>query len=188
MQVEYRMTRKITTINSRMRKLNLDGTFPFEADDDVVVTLERVSDGRVWTGERKVILSGSSRAVRVPASAGLEEGDLVHATIRRKGDDDPRGKDQEGHQGVPQLQGHILGHSPRGGVRQVGGPGPHSLLQGHVRRPGGQDVRGQAERDTEGPPEGDRGVRGRLRDSPQREGRRGGPEDGGRQAQAQEDD
>lgn len=189
MTIEYRMTRRVTTANGKANKLNLDGTFPFKPGDLVRLVLEDVETGRVWEGVRKVRQSGTSRAVGVPASSMMKAGDLVHAKVsaadeadmEEEDDGDARVEAEEGHQGVPQQQEHILGDSPRGVLRQVRGPRPHRLLQGDVRRPRGQDLRGQAERDPEGPPEGDRGVGGRLRHSAQRQGRRGGPRHGGTQ-------
>ena len=133
MNIEYRMTRRITTVNGKSSKLNLDGTFPFKAGDTVRVEIEDVETGRVWAGVKKVRTSGTSRAVGIPSSSLFKTGDLVHARIsldegEAEDDDDARGQAEEGDQGLPQQPGHILGDSPRGSLRQERGPRPHRML------------------------------------------------------------
>ena len=175
--MEYIMTRRLVRASGGSIKVNLDPCFPFKAGDVVTMRIEALDDPRCYEGERPVYKSGNSMSAVIPLKWGFKIGDMVRVTVTRAEDahDDSRRPAQEGYQVLPELQRHLLGDSPRRGVREVGGPRPHRLLQGDVRRAGGEDVRRPPEPHTGGPPEGDRGVGRRLRHSPQPAGGRGRP-------------
>lgn len=77
----YYMTKRVTTINGHTVKINLGKEVPYEVGTIIYVYISSTDGSLHMGGSRKIMKSGTSKAVTLPKWWGFKKGDLVYISV-----------------------------------------------------------------------------------------------------------